>query len=365
MKYFYYISVAVIFTAMVSVFVPQLADAEVNILQPRGESEWATGDNDGIRDYVEDVFGNNHIMVDVALCESGFRQYYSGGDVLITGDSNAVGVFQLLESWHEEAAKDRGYSIYTVEGNVGYAQELYEEEGLKPWSPSSLCWDDGRVSETNVDGSSGESTRTQIVVRSRDSSRSSTKEESDGVDNEEEEQESKEDEQEKSNQRFLGNSDNEDGEDDVDVPELISKKLIIGVHDEQVVTLQELLNRIGYQLATSGPGSPGEETNYFGSLTKQALQRFQCDSNIICNGVEYTTGYGMTDARTRAALNKQAADTPGQRTSNRVQIQVRSESDRSNREDTSTDNETGRDNLMAQIDELSRQIADLRAQLSR
>lgn len=364
MKYFYYISVAVMLAAFIFTFAPQPASAELNVLQPRGESKWATGDNDGIRDYVEDVFGNNHIMVDVARCESGFRQYYSGGDVLIAGDSNAVGVFQLLEVWHEQAAEDRGHSIYTVEGNVGYAQELYEEEGLKPWSPSSLCWDDGRVSETDVDGSSSnESSRTPMLVRSGDPS-SNTAEDDKEEESEEKNSDDEPDEDTDRDRHLLGQSGSSDTEEaDRDVPELISKKLIIGVHDAQVVELQKLLNRIGYRLTTNGPGSPGEETNYFGSLTKQALQKFQCDNNIICDGVEYTTGYGMTDAKTRVTLNKEAADTPGQRTSNRVQMQVRSDSDR-NSDNTSTNNESERDGMIAQIDELTRRIADLRAQLS-
>lgn len=361
MKYFYYISAAATLAAIIFVFSPQPASAELNILQPRGESKWETGDNDGIRDYVEDVFGSNHIMVDVAHCESGFRQYYSGGGVLIAGDSNAVGVFQLLEYWHEKAAEDRGYSIYTVEGNVGYAQELYEEEGLKPWSPSSLCWDDGRVSETDVDGSSGESTRTRIVVRSKDSSHSSVKDESDHDEDDEEKNEEKiEEDEEDRDQRLLGTSRDSDKEEPEDVPELISKKLIIGVHDNEVVELQKLLNRIGYRLTVSGPGSPGEETNYFGSLTKQALQKFQCDNDIICSGVEYSTGYGMTDAKTRAALNKQAANKPQERTSNRVKIRVRSDSDRDN---SVTANSEEDSDLQARIDELTQMVAELRARL--
>lgn len=350
--------------AVLFVFSPHVVTAELNVLQPRGESKWATGDNDGIRNYVEDVFGNNHIMVDVARCESGFRQYYSGGDVLISGDSNAVGVFQLLERWHEQAAGDRGYSIYTVEGNIGYAQELYDEEGLKPWSPSSLCWDDGRVAETDVDGSSGDdSSRTRIVVRSKDSSRSSEREEED--DETDEESEEAEESAEDDGRRLLGNSSNDsDTEKEDDIPELISKKLIIGVHDDEVIELQQLLNRIEYRLTASGPGSPGEETNFFGSLTKQALQEFQCDEDIVCSGVEYSTGYGMTDAKTRAALNKQAAEAPRQRTSNRVQIRVRSNDSR-DRDNTTTSNAADSSDLQQQIDELTRLVADLQAQLSR
>jgi len=44
---------------------------------------------------------------------------------------------------------------------------------------------------------------------------------------------------------------------------------------EDVLELQEFLNNNGFILASSGNGSPGNETNYFGVLTYNALVRFQ------------------------------------------------------------------------------------------
>jgi len=48
-----------------------------------------------------------------------------------------------------------------------------------------------------------------------------------------------------------------------------------GSHGEDVRVLQKFLNAQGFILAQSGPGSLGNETEYFGSLTENALIRFQ------------------------------------------------------------------------------------------
>jgi len=37
---------------------------------------------------------------------------------------------------------------------------------------------------------------------------------------------------------------------------------------DDVKKLQEFLNTNGFKLADSGPGSPGNETTFFGSLTR-------------------------------------------------------------------------------------------------
>ncbi|MDD5164996.1 MAG: peptidoglycan-binding protein [Candidatus Pacebacteria bacterium] len=70
-----------------------------------------------------------------------------------------------------------------------------------------------------------------------------------------------------------------------------------------VKALQEFLNANKYYIATSGLGTPGNETTYFGPATEVALKKFQCAVLSICYGSATTNGYGATGPRTRDVLN--------------------------------------------------------------
>jgi len=59
-----------------------------------------------------------------------------------------------------------------------------------------------------------------------------------------------------------------------------TRDLELGMKGDDVKALQIYLNTHGYIVSTTGAGSIGNETNYFGSLTKQALSKFQKDHNI-------------------------------------------------------------------------------------
>lgn len=54
-----------------------------------------------------------------------------------------------------------------------------------------------------------------------------------------------------------------------------SRDLTVGARGVDVKALQQWLNRKGYPVAISGPGSPGMETTYFGTLTRDAVSRLQ------------------------------------------------------------------------------------------
>jgi hypothetical protein len=80
-------------------------------------------------------------LVGIARCESRFRQFEADGSPLYNKQgSSAVGVMQIMSSVHDRRAKDLGYDIKTLEGNVGYAEVLYNEQGRQPWKASASCW---------------------------------------------------------------------------------------------------------------------------------------------------------------------------------------------------------------------------------
>ena len=91
----------------------------------------------------------------------------------------------------------------------------------------------------------------------------------------------------------------------------ISSNLSFGMVSSEVQTLQKILNKAGFMIAVTGPGSPGEETTRFGGLTRAAVRNFQCAKNIVCSGDESSTGYGLVGKKTRAALGVAAKPAPG------------------------------------------------------
>lgn len=86
----------------------------------------------------------------VCACESSYsgkpsgtpRQYDPDGTVR-KGRMNAndIGMCQVNRRYHISKAKALGYDIYTREGNIRYANHLYERKGLSPWKWSKPCWD--------------------------------------------------------------------------------------------------------------------------------------------------------------------------------------------------------------------------------
>ena len=64
------------------------------------------------------------------------------------------------------------------------------------------------------------------------------------------------------------------------LPKIPSMDLEKGDVSDDVKNLQKILNSLGFTIASSGPGSPGLETNIFGSLTEAALIRFQSSKSI-------------------------------------------------------------------------------------
>src|SRR3989344_3709222 len=78
-----------------------------------------------------------------------------------------------------------------------------------------------------------------------------------------------------------------------------TRDLTIGSTGSDVMCLQQYLNTSGFQVAASGVGSPGSETEYFGTLTKNSLASFQAAKSI-------TPSVGYFGPKTRSYLSSLA-----------------------------------------------------------
>ncbi|QQG46251.1 MAG: peptidoglycan-binding protein [Candidatus Niyogibacteria bacterium] len=86
----------------------------------------------------------------------------------------------------------------------------------------------------------------------------------------------------------------------VAVSPAFNRSLTIGSKGEDVKRLQQLLNSDSDTvIAASGVGSPGNESEYFGSLSEKAVQKFQAKYGLAKAG---DAGYGYVGPKTRAKL---------------------------------------------------------------
>ena len=75
----------------------------------------------------------------------------------------------------------------------------------------------------------------------------------------------------------------------------LTRDLKRGMTGEDVRSLQKILNKYGELVASSGIGSPGNESTFFGTATEAAVIRFQKSHNII-------PSVGYVGPVTRAAI---------------------------------------------------------------
>jgi len=86
---------------------------------------------------------------------------------------------------------------------------------------------------------------------------------------------------------------------------VFSKDLEFGDSDTEVILLQKALNKAGFTVAVSGVGSAGEETNYYGELTRAAVKKLQ---TVYATETLHRAGFylptGIVDVYTRAIFNR-------------------------------------------------------------
>jgi hypothetical protein len=101
--------------------------------------------------YVREYFKDDPIMAEIAYCESRFRHLTKDGEIF-RGKVNKsdIGVMQINTYYHRDAAEKLDIDLYSLNGNLEYAQYLYEKEGTVPWNSSKPCWGKGGSANTYV-----------------------------------------------------------------------------------------------------------------------------------------------------------------------------------------------------------------------
>jgi hypothetical protein len=85
-----------------------------------------------IEERIREAFPENaEHMLKIAQCESGMRQFYDDGSVIIS-HTNDRGLFQINHIWNETADELR-YNIDTIEGNILMARYVYNIQGVEAW----------------------------------------------------------------------------------------------------------------------------------------------------------------------------------------------------------------------------------------
>jgi hypothetical protein len=128
-------SVALAVTAFMA---PQPMVGNATVAMPQAQT---------VKEYVEIYFADAPLMIDIARCESRFRQFDKNGDILKNPTSSAIGIFQIMSSLHKASGAKMDMDINSVEGNLEYARYLYETEGTKPWASSKGCWGETLVAK--------------------------------------------------------------------------------------------------------------------------------------------------------------------------------------------------------------------------
>jgi hypothetical protein len=99
-----------------------------------------------VEESVRDYFKETPVMIEIARCESKFRQFTADGLPLYGGyGGGMIGVFQFYDRIHRAGAASLGFNLSTLEGNLAYAKHVYATSGTTPWNSSKQCWGNASV----------------------------------------------------------------------------------------------------------------------------------------------------------------------------------------------------------------------------
>ncbi len=99
-----------------------------------------------VREYFKDI----PVMAEVARCESTFRHTLADGSVLRgVVDNRDTGVMQINTHYHQSYADSLDLDLEDFYHNMAYARNLYERQGLQPWSASRPCWGNSQLALAN------------------------------------------------------------------------------------------------------------------------------------------------------------------------------------------------------------------------
>jgi len=89
-----------------------------------------------------DPFKEYPLLKEICTCESRLSHYEKDGKTVLRGKINKydIGICQINELYHKERIEALGLDIYTPEGNVEFAKDLFDRQGSAPWVWSEGCW---------------------------------------------------------------------------------------------------------------------------------------------------------------------------------------------------------------------------------
>lgn len=108
--------------------ITQIIDNPISINQQGLE-----GSFDANTALIKQYFPDNYeVMIRIAYCESGMKQFDSKGNV-IRSHTKDVGILQIHEPLWKEKSEELGYDIYTLAGNVKMARYIYGIQKESAW----------------------------------------------------------------------------------------------------------------------------------------------------------------------------------------------------------------------------------------